>query len=62
MEDDSAAPIIGSILMAIVFFVMFITVSGRLNDIKEEAVKHNVAEWVVDTKGNTTWHWKEPAR
>lgn len=32
----------------------------RLNDLRAEAVKRGVAEWVVDpANGDTTFEWKE---
>lgn len=53
---------------AIIVFVLCILVlftslscyiSNQRNNLREEAVKRNFAEWVVDSKGMTAFRWKE---
>jgi hypothetical protein len=42
--------------------VLAFLVAQQRDELKSEAVKRGVAEWIVDTEGKTTWKWKESAK
>jgi hypothetical protein len=45
-------------IIALLILFLFLVADQR-DTLKEEAVQHGYAEWVVDTKGETTWQWKK---
>jgi len=38
--------------------VVLFMLDNKLDTLREEAVKHGFAEWVVDASGETEWRWK----
>lgn len=56
MKDTEMGFAVG-IVMGLLIGVM---ISCWMKDqIKQEAVERNYAEWTVDSKGETKWRWKE---
>jgi hypothetical protein len=41
---------------------VMLTLLFAVKPLQKQAVERNVAEWVVDYNGNTTWQWKEEAK
>jgi 6-phosphogluconolactonase/glucosamine-6-phosphate isomerase/deaminase len=51
----------GSLMFVIsLSLVICLLISGnQKNDLRKQAVERGHAEYVVDSKGETTWQWKE---
>jgi hypothetical protein len=47
------------IAVIVLLILSLFLVADQRDTLKEEAVQHGCAEWVVDTKGETTWQWKK---
>lgn len=47
------------IYIIVLLILCLFLVADQRDTLKEEAVQHGYAEWVVDTKGETTWQWKK---
>jgi hypothetical protein len=47
------------IAIIVLLILCLFLVADQRDTLKEEAVQHGYAEWVVDTKGETTWQWKK---
>jgi len=52
--DDRVVLVIALFIMSLVGIIL----KGKLNTLREEAVKRGYAEWVVDASGETEWRWK----
>lgn len=57
MRDD-ASFVVMFVVMFFFFIGMMVSI-GQRDDLKSEAVQRGFAEWIVNTRGNTTFKWKE---
>lgn len=57
MSEDVISKL-GFLLFVMAVVALFIGVNQR-DKMKQEAVERGYAEWVVDSKGETKWRWKE---
>lgn len=57
MSEDVSSKL-GFLLLAMTVVALIIGANQR-DKMKQEAVERGYAEWVVDSKGETKWRWKE---
>lgn len=57
MSEDVISKL-GFLLFTMTVVALFIGANQR-DKMKQEAVERGYAEWVVDSKGETKWRWKE---
>ncbi len=50
------------LLILTAIFMLVFQLAEQRDDLKQQAVEHGCAEWVVNSDGATTWQWKEESK